>query len=281
VVRRLSILPLFMLPFVVQAQFTFTTNNGAVTITGYTGPGGTVIIPSTTNGYPVTSIANSAFALCYTLSSVTVPDSVTSIGDDAFAGCYSLASVTLSKSLATIGNWAFEYCSSLSSLAVPDSVTSIGNYAFEFCTSLTSATIGSGVSSIGTDAFFCCTSLTGLYFKGNAPSVGSHMFDYDYGATIYFLPGTTNWTNPWQGRPTLLWDPQVRTKDGSFGVRTNRFGFTITGATNIPLIVEACTNLSSGSWTALQTCTLTNGSIYFSDPSWMNYPARFYRIRSP
>jgi hypothetical protein len=31
----------------------------------------------------------------------------------------------------------------------------------------------------------------------------------------------------------------------------------------------------------LQTCKLTNGSIYFSDPQWTNYPGRFYRIRSP
>jgi len=26
---------------------------------------------------------------------------------------------------------------------------------------------------------------------------------------------------------------------------------------------------------------LTNGSIPFGDPQWTNYPARFYRIRSP
>ena len=31
----------------------------------------------------------------------------------------------------------------------------------------------------------------------------------------------------------------------------------------------------------MQTCTLTNGSIYFSDPDWTNHPTRFYRIRSP
>ena len=64
-------------------------------------------------------------------------------------------------------------------------------------------------------------------------------------------------------------------------VRTNNFGFNITGSTNIPIVVEACTKLGSASWIALQTCTLTNGSLYFSDPQWTNSPARFYRIRSP
>ncbi len=45
--RRLlpALLLLLALPEAVQAQFTFTTNNGAITITGYTGPGGDVTIP--------------------------------------------------------------------------------------------------------------------------------------------------------------------------------------------------------------------------------------------
>jgi len=48
----LRLLLLLALPAAVQAQFTFTTNNGTITITGYTGPGGDVTIPSWTNGYP-------------------------------------------------------------------------------------------------------------------------------------------------------------------------------------------------------------------------------------
>ena len=67
----------------------------------------------------------------------------------------------------------------------------------------------------------------------------------------------------------------------SFRVLSSPFGFTITGTTNIPVVVEASTNLRNGAWSPLQTCTLTNGSVYFSDPQWTNYPARFYRIRSP
>jgi hypothetical protein len=47
---------LLTLPAVVQAQFTYTTNNGTITITKYTGPGGVVDIPATINGLPVTCI---------------------------------------------------------------------------------------------------------------------------------------------------------------------------------------------------------------------------------
>jgi hypothetical protein len=95
------------------------------------------------------------------------------------------------------------------------------------------------------------------------------------------LPGATGWSNGIAGLTPVLWNPQAQTSDASFGVRTNKFGFNITGTTNIPIVVEACTNLANSGWMPLQTCKLTNGSIYFSDPQWTNYPARLYRIRSP
>ena len=51
-------LPLLLaLPAVSPAEdYTYTTNAGAITITGYTGPGGAVTIPDTITGLRVTSI---------------------------------------------------------------------------------------------------------------------------------------------------------------------------------------------------------------------------------
>jgi hypothetical protein len=76
-------------------------------------------------------------------------------------------------------------------------------------------------------------------------------------------------------------DPQIQTGDGSFGVQTNQFGFNVNWAGVQVIKVDACTNLISPIWTPVQTVTLTNGSFYFSEPQWTNYPARFYRISSP
>ena len=81
------LVPLFFLltlPAAVQAQFTFTTNNGTITITGYTGSGGAVVIPSSTNGYPVASIVSCKLIYSSGVTSVTIPDSVTNIGFGAF-----------------------------------------------------------------------------------------------------------------------------------------------------------------------------------------------------
>jgi hypothetical protein len=109
------ILLLLLLPAVVQAQFTFTTNNGTITITKYTGRGGGVTVPDTTNGLPVTSIGTSAFSYSVSLTSVIVPNTVTSIGE-----------------------YAFSWCTSLTNIAFPDAVTNIGHWVLHGCTNLTS-----------------------------------------------------------------------------------------------------------------------------------------------
>ena len=56
-----------------------------------------------------------------------IPNSVTSIGDSAFWGCSSLTSVTIGNSVTSIGDNAFRGCSGLTSIELPNSVTSIGD----------------------------------------------------------------------------------------------------------------------------------------------------------
>ena len=124
----------------------------------------------------VTSIGESAFKGCTSLTSVTVPDSVTSIGDSAFYGCTSLTSVTIGNSVTSIGDCAFYNCTSLTSVTIPDSVTSIGKYAFYKCTSLTSVTIPDSVTSIGDSAFSDCTSLTSITIPDSVTSISNFAF---------------------------------------------------------------------------------------------------------
>jgi len=120
-----------------------------------------------------------------------------------------------------------------------------------------------------------------VFFGGNAPYVDDRIFEDVPNVTVYYLSGTTGWDTTLEGAPTVLWNPQAQTADGSFGVLNNQFGFNITGTTNIPIVVEANTNMANANWTPLQSCLVTNGSIYFSDPQYRNYPSRFYRISFP
>src|ERR1043166_5400333 len=115
---------LTLLPAAVQAQFTYTTNNGSITITGYTGPGGAVTIPSAINSLPVTTIGMVAFYF-KSVTSVTIPDSVTNIGEGAFSFCTNLTNVRIGNSVSSIGDFAFYYCDSLASVTITSHVTSI------------------------------------------------------------------------------------------------------------------------------------------------------------
>ena len=88
--RPLLLLLTLTLCTAVQAQFNYTKANGAITISGYTGAGGNVTVPSTLEGLPVTSIGVAAFSGYTGLTSVTLPNSVTTIRDGAFFGCTGL-----------------------------------------------------------------------------------------------------------------------------------------------------------------------------------------------
>jgi len=65
-------------PLAGAQDFTYTTNNGTITITGYLGSGGAVTIPDPTNGLPVTSIGDFAFMNNTNVTSVAIPNGVLS-----------------------------------------------------------------------------------------------------------------------------------------------------------------------------------------------------------
>ena len=133
-----------------------------------------VVIPSTYNGKPVTSIANRAFETHEQLKSCTdefiIPNSVTTIGDKAFRDCRNMSSITIPDSVTTIGGYAFDGCTGLTSVTIPDSVTSIGSRAFDGCTGLTSVTIPDSVTTIGSCSFSGCTALTEIRYGGDLVS---------------------------------------------------------------------------------------------------------------
>ena len=104
----------------------------------------------------VTTIGDSAFLGCESLTSINIPNSVTTIGDLAFGGCESLTSINIPNSVTTIGKSAFSKCQSLTSINIPNGVTIIGNYAFNGCKSLTSITIPSSVVTIIGNPFYNC-----------------------------------------------------------------------------------------------------------------------------
>lgn len=248
------------------AQFSYTTNSdGSATVSGYTGAGGAVVIPSTLDSRTVTAVGEFAFFYATNLTSATLPSSINSIGVFAFANCITLTNLT-----------------------IPSIVTNIGYGAFASCSSLTSMTIPASVINIGNSLFLGCYALSKVYFLGNAPTIdgsdGSADTTVFPGASgaVYYLAGTTGWNSTFGGWPTVAManpaKPQLSTGDRGFGTNSNRFNITITWPNNTNIIVEASTNFIN--WLPISTNILVNGTNAFSDPRWTNFPNRFYRARS-
>ena len=202
---------LLLPPAEARAQFSYTTNNGAITITYYYGSANNVTIPGTINGHLVASIASYAFNGSSSFTNVTIPASITNIGPNAFNYCPSLRSFTVdgdntnyasaggvlfNKPMTTliqypmalagtyaipgtvtnIGSAAFQSCSHLTNVTIPNSVTNMGDEAFNGCSGLTNVVIPDSVTNIGYSAFDSCTSMRSATIGTNVTNIGDYAF---------------------------------------------------------------------------------------------------------
>lgn len=176
-----------------ESDFEYGASNDTATITKYKGAGGTVEIPATLGGYPVTGIKMQAFIECTSLKSVSMPESMTWIGDSAFAGCTGLEQVEISPNLTTIGPNSFYSCNGLTSVVVPDKVTIIESLAFFGCLNLESITIPASVTTLDSTFVYGCTNLKKIEFKGTQAQWNALSIDPRYlpvGVSIVCTDGT-------------------------------------------------------------------------------------------
>ena len=138
----------------------------------------------------VATIDSSAFAYCTALPNVTIPNSVATIDNSAFAHCTGLTSLTIPNSVVTIGNSAFAHCTGLTNVSIPNSVATIGNFAFVYCTALPSVTIPNSVATIGNYAFAYCTALPSVTIPNSVATIGNYAFAYCNGLTSVTIPSS-------------------------------------------------------------------------------------------
>ena len=174
------------------SQFIFTTNDGTITIDGYSGSCGEVVIPASIYGQPVASIGDSAFvsqtSLTSIVTSILIPASVTNIGQEAFNYCTGLGNVTIPGSVVSIGGFAFSYCGGLTNVTIKDGVRSIGDFAFNWCSGLIAVAIPGSVTNVGDGIFASCGSLANVLMVNAVTSIGQSEFAYCEGLTNVTIP---------------------------------------------------------------------------------------------
>ncbi len=237
----------------------YTITDGEVEIDYYTGTASELVIPSTIEGYPVTSIGTYAFDDTISLTSVTIPDSVTSIGECAFSGCISLISITIPKGVTCIEPWTFFDCASLISITIPDSVTSIEGRAFSDCTSLKNIMIPSSVTSIKNYVFSRCTSLTSIKISEGVTSIGNNAFEYCISLESVTIPeGVTSLGEHAFSDCTSLQNVTIPNSVTSIG--NNAFEYCISlESVTIPEGVTSLGGYAFSDCTSLQNVTILSG----------------------
>ena len=202
-----------------------------------------VVIPSTYEGKPVTSIGKDAFRgftslisveipnsiiliddyafyYCTSLADIEIPNSVTIIGGGAFTFCKSLVNIEIPNSITHINSDTFSNCSSLTNIVIPDSVTTIGSYAFDTCQNLESIEIPNSVTTICTSAFGDCTSLSSVKLTNSVMSIWEKTFENCTSLTSIDFEGTVS---EWNAISKLeQWDNNT----GEYTIRCTNGGIT-------------------------------------------------------
>lgn len=138
----------------------------------------------------VTTIGNSAFLGCTSLTSISIPNNVTTISKSAFSGCSGLTSIVIPNTVTTIGGYAFMNCSSLTSIVIPEGVTAISSYTFYGCSGLTLIAIPNTVTTIEVSAFYGCSGLTSIVISEGVTTIHSGAFANCSGLTSVHIPSS-------------------------------------------------------------------------------------------
>ena len=126
----------------------------------------------------IPAIGAAAFADCYALEEVVIPDTVKLIGPNAFDSCTGLARIDLPEGIEKISAHAFYDCDGLVSIKLPGSLKFIGEGAFSWCRKLESAEIPEGIEDIPEDMFDGCIKLKSVSLPKSIRKIYEGAFSY-------------------------------------------------------------------------------------------------------
>ncbi|MBO5528181.1 MAG: leucine-rich repeat protein [Bacilli bacterium] len=138
-----------------NGYFYVLNNNGTASLKSYSGSETAITLQSTiefeNKNYSLTEISDNVFT-SKNISSISFPDTLTSIGNSAFQNCWSLTSITFPDGLLSIGDSAFADCNNISAVKLPSGIATLGDRAF-VNVRLNDVYIPVSVTSLGVNCF--------------------------------------------------------------------------------------------------------------------------------
>lgn len=135
-----------------------------------------LLVPSRSQGLPVTRVEAEAFKGMPQMVSAQIGDGVQLLGDRAFMKCEKLVAAELPDSLTEMGVSAFAYCGELAEIHIPGSVKRLPRMAFKGCAKLVKVEIGEGVEIIDENCFEGCASLEHIVMPKSLKQIKANAF---------------------------------------------------------------------------------------------------------
>lgn len=138
------------------SDFEFGDNGqGQLLVTGYTGAGGVVVIPSEVDGKAVVGIKRLAFYdQRQTIETIIVPDGIEVIEKDAFHDMQKLQKLVIGEGIKQLPKSAINTNPALTEIELPDSLEVLDEYAILGVASLQQVWLGPNVQEIGYGNFY-------------------------------------------------------------------------------------------------------------------------------
>lgn len=119
------------------------------------------------------SLAKDSIQSCYSLKSLTYPDSITTLL--GMRNNYSISTVSIPFTVTSFDSGTFYTNTNLKSVTIPNGVTSISASAFYGCNSISAITIPSGIDTINNLTFRDCRGVAEYHFRSATPPTLSNI----------------------------------------------------------------------------------------------------------
>lgn len=161
-----------------EGDFRYFINGNNAIITDYTGKEtGTLVVPDTLGGMPVTEIGHLGMVNC-PAEYIKLPDTIEKIGVYAFERCRNLKELEYNtENEAYFGANAFENCWALEVVTFNENIKKLPDRIFWDCANM-STVIAPGVTEIGDEAFSYCTALENVQFSDELHTIGKDSFNF-------------------------------------------------------------------------------------------------------